>query len=428
MESWRSYKIRSNPLEMEPGLFLRWGTTMLFIIFLLIVLLAGFVPFNQVVKGTVTVTSKNPPAEIKVKRTGKISALHFHQGDSLAAGDIIAVLESMAEPKDVAYLKEKLKESLPALLSLESLITEYPSDLKLGASIQPNYHKFLEEYQKIILESAFNENEVLEVQLQDDIRNKVSILKSKEEELVLMENVLSVSMKNLDRHRKLHLKGVISRADLEKIELEHTEKERQYSLIKQQVILLNAEKNRTRSNLEILHNTGYNKISQNKAEISFAQQNLLNSIREWEEEYSIKSPIEGKLSYNDVWNQYQNVEEGEVVFTVVPYNRCEYLGRCIIPAKNAGQIKKGQKVFLKLENYPYRQWGTIEARVNSISQVPTREIIPAYVIYLDVDNLTTSYGKDLIFNQELIGAAEILLQEVTLFERVFYQFRYLWAS
>ncbi len=427
MESRRSNKYRGNPLEVEPGFFLRWGTSILFIFFVLIVLLAGFVPFNQVVKGTVTVTSKNPPAEIKVKRTGKISALHYSQGDSLAAGDIIALLESMADPRDVIYLKEKLEKGLPATSSLESMIAEFPSDLKLGASIQPVYHKFLEEYQKVIFENSFNTNEVMEAQFQDDIRNEVSILKSKEEEIALLEKVLSVSMKNLNRHRKLHSKGVISRADLEKVELEHAEKERQYAILKQQVLLLNSEKSRTTSNLAILRNTGFNKISQNKAEINFARQNLLNSIRDWENDYCIKSPIEGQLSYNEVWNQYQNVEEGEVVFTVVPFNRSKYLGKCIVPAKNAGQIEKGQKVFLKLENYPYRQWGMIEASVNSISQVPSRDLIPAYVIYLDVENLTTSYGKELVFNQELIGSAEILLEEVTLFERIFYQFRYIWT-
>lgn len=415
-------------MEIEPGGILRWGTNFLFLIFIFTILFAGFVPFNQVVKGTVTVTSKNPPAEIKVKRAGKLAAINFQPGDSIAAGDIVAVLENTGSAGDMAYLKQRLTEDASIRISYGSLVTDFPLDLELGASVQPAYNQFLDEYQKSILEASFNENKVMEGQLQDNIRNQSSILTSKEEEFILMEDALAISTKNIDRHRKLYSKGVISLADLEKVELEHTEMSRQYVLLRQQILQLEADKSKAISNLEILQHSALRKISQSKAELGFAQRSLLNSIMEWEDLYTIKSPIDGKLSYNEVWNEHQNVEEGEMVFTVVPYSRNEFLGKGIVPVKNAGKIRKGQEVYLKLDNYPYTDWGVVKARVNSISEVPSREIIPSYVIYLDVENLTTSYGKKLVLTQELIGTAEILLDKVTLMDRIFYQFRHIWAT
>ena len=101
--------------------------------------------------------------------------------------------------------------------------------------------------------------------------------------------------------------------------------------------------------------------------------------------------------------------------------------RCNIPIRNSGKIREYQKVLLKLENFPYREWGTVEASVGSISQVPRTGENLGYVVYLNIDDLTTSYGKKLEFNQELIGTAEILLEEVTVLERLFYQFRNLWS-
>ncbi len=427
-ESREYHKTGSNPLEIEPGYLLRRGTVYIFIFFLLVLLLAALVSFNQVVKGTVTVTSKNPPVEIKAKKDGKLTTIFYKPGDSIAVGDIVAVLDNPANQRDVAYLKEGVMKDFPQILSLDALITEFPVSLNLGTSLQAAYNRFLEDYHTVILESTLGQNKAIEQQLLQNIFNQGSILNSKEEEFYLMENSLSISTSNIKRHRQLYEKGVISKFDLEKIELQHTEKNRENSLLKQQMIQLKADKSRAKGDLEILRTSGERKLSLQEAALVFSRQNLLNGINEWEDENIIKSPIAGRLSINQVWGEHQNIMEGEVVFTIVPFTRNDLLGKCIVPAQNSGQISRGQLVYLKLDNYPYREWGMIKASVNSISEVPSRETVPSYVVYLDVDSLVTSYGKELLFHQELIGTAEIILEEVTLIERVFYQFRQLWTT
>ena len=428
MENRKYNRNGSNPLNIEPGYLLRRGTAYMFVFFFLVLLLAGIISFNQVVKGSVTLTSQNPPVEIKVKRHGKLSAIYYKPGDSIVAGDIVAVLDNPANQKDIIFLKERLGKDFLKVLSLEALLTEFPVNLSLGTSLQAAYNRFLEEYHNLILENTLGHNQIMEQGLLQNIDNQGSILNSKEEEFQLMENSLSISTENINRHRQLFEKGVISKFDLEKVELEFTEKNRQYSLLKQQMFQLQADKSRAKNDLEILRTSEERKLSLQEAELVFAQQNLLNEISEWEDKNIIKSPVEGRLSYNQVWGEHQNVEEGEVVFTIVPYMRKDLLGKCIVPVQNSGQIIRGQKVYLKLDNYPYREWGMIKASVKSISEVPSKAEVPAYIVYLDVDSLVTSYGKELILHQELIGTAEIVLEEVTLLKRIFYQFRQLWTT
>ena len=428
MENREYNRNGSNPLNIEPGYILRRGTAYMFVFFFLVILLAGIISFNQVVKGSVTLTSKNPPVEIKVKRDGNLSTIYYKPGDSILAGDIVAVLDNPASQKDITFLKDRLLKDYPVVLSPETLLTEFPLNLNLGISLQAAYNRFLEEYHNLILEKTVGYNQIKKQGLLQNMDNQVSILNSKEEEFQLMENSLSISTENINRHRQLFEKGVISKFDLEKVELEFTEKNRQYSLLKQQMIQLQADKSRAKSDLEILRSSEERKLSLQEAELVFAKQNLLNEISEWEDKNIIKSPVAGRLSYNQVWGVHQNVEEGDVVFTIVPFMRKDLLGKCIVPVQNSGQINKGQKVYLKLDNYPYREWGMIKASVNSISEVPSRGEVPAYIVYLDVDSLVTSYGKELILHQELIGTAEIVLEEVTLLKRIFYQFRQLWTT
>ena len=428
MENREYNRNGSNPLNIEPGYILRRGTAYMFVFFFLVLLLAGIISFNQVVKGSVTLTSKNPPVEIKMKRDGNLSTIYYKPGDSILAGDIVAVLDNPATQKDITFLKDRLLKDYPVVLSPDTLLTEFPLNLNLGISLQAAYNRFLEEYHNLILEKTVGYNQIKKQGLLQNIDNQVSILNSKEEEFQLMEKSLSISTENIKRHRQLFEKGVISKFDLENVELEFTERNRQYSLLKQQMIQLQADKDRAKNDLEILRTSEERKLSLQEGKLVFAQQNLLKEISAWEDKNIIKSPVAGRLSYNQVWGEHQNVEEGEVVFTIVPYMRKDLLGKCIVPVLNAGQISRGQKVYLKLDNYPYREWGMIKARVNSISEVPSREIVPSYIVYIEVDSLVTSYGKELNLHQELIGTAEIVLEEVTLLKRIFYQFRQLWTT
>ena len=428
MENREYNRNGSNPLNIEPGYILRRGTAYMFFFFFLVLLLAGIISFNQVVKGSVTLTSKNPPVEIKMKRDGNLSTIYYKPGDSILAGDIVAVLDNPATQKDITFLKDRLLKDYPVVLSPDTLLTEFPLNLNLGISLQAAYNRFLEEYHNLILEKTVGYNQIKKQGLLQNIDNQVSILNSKEEEFQLMEKSLSISTENIKRHRQLFEKGVISKFDLENVELEFTERNRQYSLLKQQMIQLQADKDRAKNDLEILRTSEERKLSLQEGKLVFAQQNLLKEISAWEDKNIIKSPVAGRLSYNQVWGEHQNVEEGEVVFTIVPYMRKDLLGKCIVPVLNAGQISRGQKVYLKLDNYPYREWGMIKARVNSISEVPSREIVPSYIVYIEVDSLVTSYGKELNLHQELIGTAEIVLEEVTLLKRIFYQFRQLWTT
>ncbi|MCL1677132.1 HlyD family secretion protein, partial [Elizabethkingia meningoseptica] len=98
------------------------------------------------------------------------------------------------------------------------------------------------------------------------------------------------------------------------------------------------------------------------------------------------------------------------------------IGRLTVPSTNSGKIMEGQKVLIKLDNYPFQEFGIVEGRVRNMSSVPDKD----GNYYVDVNipkGLTTSFNKKLIFNKELKGNAEIVTKDLRLIERFFYQFR-----
>lgn len=378
--------------------------------------------------GRVIITSKNPPVQILSKKTGKISSINYRSGDSIEESAILGIIENPASEMDIAYLKDKLSATISMPNSIDALNAEFPRQLNLGNSIQPFYNVFLSTYQKLVLESSLREGLILQMQLKDQLSNQNLSLKIKKEELLLAKQSLNILEANFQRHQRLLSRGVISQLDLEKVENEFLNEKRQYHFQERQLNQIILDRNSIENNQQLVENSDFKSVSIQEAKLILAQQDLINEISEWEENFLLKSPVGGRLSYNDVWGQFQNVKSGEVVFTVVPYDRQNLIGKCNIPIRNSGKIREDQKVLLKLENFPYREWGTVKASVGSISQVPRTGKDPGYVVYLNIDDLNTSYGKTLEFNQELMGTAEILLEEVTVLERLFYQFRHLWSN
>ncbi|MCB0462585.1 MAG: HlyD family secretion protein [Flavobacteriaceae bacterium] len=149
---------------------------------------------------------------------------------------------------------------------------------------------------------------------------------------------------------------------------------------------------------------------------------LKKNIKDWENRYVLKSNIDGKVSFLNFWNENQTVNQGDLVFTIIPSNNSSFIAKLKSPAQNSGKIKVGQTVNIKLESYPEAEFGTLQGTINSISLTPNQD--GQYLIDVNLPKtLTTSYNKTLIFKQEMKGVAEIITEDLRLIERFFYQFK-----
>ncbi|MDG4949462.1 HlyD family secretion protein [Weeksellaceae bacterium KMM 9724] len=152
-----------------------------------------------------------------------------------------------------------------------------------------------------------------------------------------------------------------------------------------------------------------------------AYDQLKKSLTQWDQTYLLRSSINGTVSFQNFWGENQFIKPGEVIFTILPKKE-DLLGRLVVPAQNSGKIKPEQKVIIKLDSYPYQQFGVIEGSVKNISLSPNAEGNYFVEISLPHD-LKTSHNEEIEFNKEMRGTAEIVTENLRLIERFFYQFR-----
>ncbi|CAN5826079.1 hypothetical protein BH11BAC7_BH11BAC7_04240 [soil metagenome] len=95
----------------------------------------------------------------------------------------------------------------------------------------------------------------------------------------------------------------------------------------------------------------------------------------------------------------------------------ELSGIVTIPFYSYSKIKPGQTVNIKLDNYPFAQYGIVEGVVTGISEVPKDN---AYAIEIGLpQGLSTTYKKTLAFKQGMQGVAEIVTDDRRIAQRIF---------
>jgi membrane fusion protein (multidrug efflux system) len=93
------------------------------------------------------------------------------------------------------------------------------------------------------------------------------------------------------------------------------------------------------------------------------------AVRSFEQEINqrrIRAPIAGRLGEVATLRPGAVLREGERVATVVPSGRLRLIAG-FPPAVAVGRLQKGQKARLRLDGFPWSQFGAVEARVDSVA-------------------------------------------------------------
>jgi HlyD family secretion protein len=402
-----------------PGRILKWGSTIILAVCILILFLAWLVRYPDIVPAQVEITTVNPPVTILSKITGRIKNLYVKDRDTVASGKLLAVMETAASIGEVSQLKQ-LTDTISKPEKLP--VTVLPVFAELG-ELQPYWGTFLKslsDYYNYILNDYYG-NKINK--LTEEIDNiLVYIGRVKVKEQLYSENQM-LEERKFRRDSMLHVNGVFSESDLEKS---------RQSLLKQKIDLQQVRLDHSAKSIELAEKrqllqdykiTGIQEKEKYYSVLNESFMNLKAQIRIWEINYLIISQVAGIVTFTRFWSENQIVNKDEPVISIVPFNAGDYVGRINLKMHRSGKVKTGQEVNIKLSGFPYLQYGMVRGIVNSKSLVPAGD---AYVIELSLPSgLTTLYGNKLEFTQNMQGTAEIITEDLRLLQKIFYPLRYL---
>lgn len=411
----RSEEVQEVMSEIPPWI-LRRGITTLFVIVMALLIGSWFFKYPDTITAEITVTSLEPPASIIARSAGKIDEIFADNNQGVTIGTPLAVIQNPASSDDMLLLIQTIKQWETFSYSDEKALSVFADKSFALGGIQSVYAAFLsslndyQNYKKLNYYPQKIASLQKQLATQREYYNRII-----HQEPVVNEQFLT-SKSIFERDSILLSKSIISGNEYDISKNNFLQTKQSYlsfnaSIKQSELQLLQGEEN-----LLDLRQQARELEQKYQLSLQNAIEALNAQIKAWERDYLLVSPINGVVTQMSVWSSNQNVNAGETIFTVVPLQQDKPKGKALLPVQGAGKVKTGQRVNVRINNFPDQEFGYLLGKVESISSVPTAEGF--YVVDINFPNgMQTNYGKILPITQQMLGSADIITNDLRLMER-----------
>ncbi len=383
-----------------PAWIVRWGITMVALTVAALFFAAWLIHYPDVITARVTIVALTPPVRL-IARSGGTVRLHVSDNASVTSGTLLAVIDNPARPADVFALQAQLQRVGAALSDPLSLTNQHFDHALMLGELQPVYAEFLQtltSYQLIAVHAGdTNLLPATTPRYGDHVSKLVH-------QRVILAKEFEVAEKKLASSQALYERGLLAEMELNEVEKLFHEKRATLEYV----------------NADIEYVTRSLVLS-----LQLMYKRLESQLAEWEQKYVLRAPLDGQVSLFTYRSNNQYIQAGDEVLSVVPPANT-LAGHVLLPIAGSGKVRAGQRVFLRCDSYPHREYGALRGMVASISLTPRND---EYLVRVELpDGLVTTFNKPLEYRQEMHGTALIVTRDVRLITRIFNEFRYLFSS
>lgn len=401
-----------------PSWTIRWGITVISAVFALIVIGSCIIKYPQSLPSTISIISANPPSRLEARYAGIIDTIAVINGQTVQKGDLIVLLKTPAVYEDIQAVKKYVDLDRGNSLLETAANPVFEKSLELG-DLQDKWTEMCSLSKEYLLYCNLDQIGKKRILLSEQIKKNQEYLMTLHKQMALLEKDTRLQLFALQRDSILWSEGMTALAEYEVSQQAYLSK--LSSLVSFEATIQSADFNM------LMLEQGLNELdTQRRAEedafnrrFSKLTADLMAQIATWTEMYAIVAPFDGVVSLHDFWGTGQHVDVGDALASVVPDLVVAVEGRMKVSSVGFGQIKKGQKVIVRLNGFPYIEFGILKGVISRISQVPEKMPDGSIVYNVEVsfpNGLESTYHKTLPFIQDMDGEAEVIIREQRLIE------------
>lgn len=415
-------------IERMPTSFGVWVTVIVSGLFVLLFVFGWIVRYPDIVVGQVTINANEAPIKLVANSSGKIKLCEIKSMQAVKEGQLIGYLQNSADLNSILKLDTILKSFNPNTENIANTLNQLPKALSYG-ELNAKYAAFLNNLNEL-------NNYYVDKLFDKQAQNLGKLLEEQNKAINTSLNRIEMSNKNLEYVKKfykrdstLFAKRVISESELDKTQMNYLNNRDAYQNNINSLINNKQSAQQTAGKIKELSVQKSEKLKELNIAVIASCNDLVDNIKTWEQKYVFKAPFNGKVQFLKFWVNNQFIQSGELMFTVIPQMGKPF-GQVVIPSFGAGKVQLGQEVIIKLENYPYNEYGSVKGQVNSVSlsantSKTEKGDIESYLVTVDFpNNLRTNYGAVLNASLETKGTAEIITKDRRLIERFFDNLKY----
>gem|GEM_PF-7021794 len=382
--------------------------------------LSYIIKYPDIIKGKAIISSSSSTLQSVMPSSGLV-IFKMRHGQKANSNEIVAIVKNSTNYDDVLELSRYI-DSLSVMVNHNrlKLIKLLPDGLDLG-ELQQSYNQFRNDYLRYM--SLINLGHY-EIKFRD-----INNLKQKNKDIQEQKlRLISLNRRSLDLHAEnlkndsiLFEKKVISEQEYRLKRAQYLGMEKSDFSDKQEL-----------SDLKLRDEELQKALNDLKIDFAEKEETYRNSLissfnilkaqsQEWEKKYILRAPISGTLQIENHIKTQQFLDAGRPLFSIVP-EKILLTADVRLRSQGAGKIEIGDRVNLKMEEYPYEEFGHIKGYVKEISHSTTESEKEGNLNMLVVEfsDLITSRGKKVKFKTGMTGQADIILKDRRLVQRFFH--------
>lgn len=357
-------------ISKPPSWLLKRGITFIVLTIFMLFGLTFFIRYPEVVPVSMKFNTSSAPKVLTGKVTGNLVKILVKDGTAVDKNTDIAYLESVADHHQVLHLLDKMKQvrsSTIELADLKDIVT--PTELELG-EVQNSYQNFYLAYLNYV---AINKEGIYQKR-KNFIQNEVKYINEQNQRIQqsfdLQKRELALAEEEYAKYQILAEKKVISQLELQQKEALLLAKRQ--SIPQTENTIIGNQSSRLSKDKEMSEIN--NQMFEEEKKFYQSLNTFISDAENWKKQYVISSPAKGTLIYGDFLQENQLIKMGEELF-YVNANKDDYYGEILIPQSKSSKVKVGQEVLIKVQSYPYQEYGYLRGRIDYISDIPIRDSV-----------------------------------------------------
>ncbi len=407
-----------------PGWLLRSGITMIAFVIAVLLIMSFIFKYPDKLSMKGELTSLNPPIELINKQAGIVSKIYVDDGQAVKSGQEILYIKNTASLPDISKLENFLSR-YKAVNTLNRLIRlEVPMSLNVG-QLQSDYSSLILKIQEVQSLAAQTTTFAQINNIDKEIQNIRALSQSVAVEKEIFGEELALIEKDLKRAESLNEVGVISDQEQEQtktkmLQYDQRQAKMSSSIIENDIAIEQLEFKK----LELMSNRDQ-AIKQYKFQIAEIISRLESNLLDWKDGFILTAPADGVLNFDSELVVNRTLESNDQIGYVISNNIEEdkYI-RALSPVQGLGKLNLNDRVLVKLDGYPHKEYGILESTLNYISPIPSKVVdgVSFYELKMPLgDTLQTSYGKIIPFKSKGTASIEIITEDKSIAERIFSQ-------
>ncbi len=407
-------------LASPPASVATIGTIIFVSVVFLIAGVGYFFKYPEIVTGEVFITTQTPPVAVISQKSEYIAELKVANNSTVSTGDLLLVFPSKSDYNDVLALENDLETI--GQLDLEKLRNYKPNQgLKLG-ELSQTYSNFITAFELVPLTESGNIDYATVVAVENSNSQLQRQLKSLEASLPTLRVAATALEKEKKGAADLYGKTIDTSYTALIFKIESEIKNKLSEIKKAEAKIEEIKGEISKSNVRKLQ-------AQTQAEAGAGQaifqlnrklDDLKKEVKNWKNLYLVVAPADGILQFYADLKPGQLVAAGDILFNIMAKENGGYVGKVKLPVDKSSKVKEGQIVNIKFVKYPFREYGTVRAKMGTVNPVARDN---AFYADIQLGNiLVTTLNRKLDFYQDMNGKAEITTDDRTFIGKLFEKF------